>query len=171
MSGWAEFPHLHITLRQGETVYDPFTGRPQGSPFGEDRNPVWATEAGIGYSPFVLQSIGFASRPVEKNDLLADASSPENMPRDGEALVLWAQAYGVRPGDRLTLRIDGPAGRILTETTIEIDKMQAYRMIFIGRRTPAAGWSAGLYRGSVTMARAGETGPAEVLREIEVDLR
>lgn len=171
MSGRAEFPHLHITLRQGETVYDPFTGLPQGSPCGESGDPVWAPDTGIGYSPFVLQSIGFAPAPVERAALLTDASSPDTLPRDGEALVLWAQVYGVRAGDRLTLRIEGPGDQVLTEKTVEIDKTQAYRMTFIGRRTPVAGWTTGRYRGSVTMARAGEKGPIEALRKIEVDLR
>lgn len=172
MSGRAEFPHLHITLRQGETVYDPYTGLPQGSVCGEVGTPLWAAGAGIEYRPFVLQSIGFASGPVDKAELRADSSSPEDLPRDGEALVLWAQAYGVRPGDRLTLRIDDPSGKAFIEKTVEIDKTQAYRMVFIGRRAPPAGWPAGRYRGSVTMSRPSETGPAaKAEREVEVDLR
>jgi hypothetical protein len=170
MSGRAEFPHLHITLRQGETVYDPFTSLPQESPCGKSGNPIWAPESGIDYRPFILQSVGFAPGPVERAALLADAASPAVLPRDGEALVLWVQALGVRRGDRLSLRIDGPDGRVLTEKAVEIDRAQAYRMVFIGRRTPSEGWTAGRYRGTVSLDRPGD-GIAETVREIGVDLR
>ncbi|MBT5415779.1 MAG: M23 family metallopeptidase [Rhodospirillaceae bacterium] len=171
MSGRAEFPHLHITLRQAETVLDPFTGLPQGSSCDERGTPVWSADTGLSYRPFVLQSIGFASAPVERSALQQSASSPKNLPRDGEALVLWAQVYGVQDGDRLSLRIEGPGGRVLTDETVELSKTQAYRMAFAGRRTPENGWPAGSYRGTVRMARPGANGPAEASRMIEVELR
>lgn len=169
MSGRAEFPHLHITLRRHETVYDPYTGLPQDTPCGEAAAPFWAAQAGVAYRPFAMQSIGFASRPVDRAGLLADATSPASLSRQAEALVLWGQVFGVRRGDRLVFRIEDPTGQVFAERTIEIDKTQAYRMAFIGRRAPADGWPAGRYLGSVTLVRPGTD--ATVTRRVEVDLR
>ena len=142
--------------------------------------PEWLPYAVLGAVAWVVYLVGRhmsaqqqarASEAREEEAEHMRSRREARLPGGSPALVLWAQAYGVRAGDRLSLRIEGPDGAILAEKAVEIDKSQAYRMTFIGRRSPTDGWPAGTYRGLVRLVRAATPSPLQTQRETTVELR
>ena len=69
------------------------------------------------------------------------------------ALVLWVEILGVTQGDLVRFRIIGPNTATLLAEEQRIDKTQARRYIFMGKRRTAQSWPAGEYRGQVTLIR------------------
>ncbi|MBM3581813.1 MAG: hypothetical protein FJX37_07605 [Alphaproteobacteria bacterium] len=69
------------------------------------------------------------------------------------ALVAWADIYWVAPGDRIRIRLFGPAGGTLTDNTTTVEKNQARRFVYAGLRRKVAAWPAGVYRSEVVLLR------------------
>jgi murein DD-endopeptidase MepM/ murein hydrolase activator NlpD len=150
-SGRAEFPHMQLTLRRdGETV-DPFA--PDGASCDAlPARTLWADQ--IPYRPGGLLSAGFAF-DVPDYDRVKDGTAGESaLPPDAPALVLWGYGFGARPGDRVTLVIDGPEGRFF-QTEQTLDRAQALYFRAGGRRQQPGGWPHGTYEGTVTLIRDG----------------
>ena len=60
---------------------------------------------------------------------------------------------GVQPGDRVHITIMGPDGKPLVDRQQTIDRTQARRFVFAGRRASGR-WPTGVYRGDVRLVRA-----------------
>ena len=155
-SGMAEFPHLHLSVRRGAKVVDPFVG-PDGDATACEAGPapLWTAEALRQLAPplTAVYNAGFApTRPkpaaVRKGLYHAPALS-----RRAPALILWAEIFWVRPGDTARLRILGPDGGVVAEHSNVLPKRQARRMIFAGRKKPGLFWPAGEYTGEVVVER------------------
>lgn len=166
LSGKTEFPHLHLDLQQDGKPVDPFTGAPLDAGCGRPQTPLWT--ASPGYQPGAVYAAGFADRVPGGTAVKSDATSPAAMPRTAPALVLWSTAFGVAPGDRLTLTVTAPDGHVVVSREVALERDQAWRMEAVGKRTPAGGWPAGTYAGQVRLERAGQ--PAMV-RSVAVELR
>jgi murein DD-endopeptidase MepM/ murein hydrolase activator NlpD len=172
LSGRTAFPHVHITVRYDGVDLDPMTGRKIGS--GCDARAtgmtLWSQSAAARYSPGVLYAAGFGVGPVTSAALKDDASSPDMVPASAPALVLWATLFGVRAGDRVTIEIDGPDGRMLHRHIATVDRDQAWHMSYSGLRRPGASWPAGHYRGTATLHRDGPEALTQT-RRVELDIR
>lgn len=154
MSGQAEFPHLHLTVRENGTKVDPFLPAPAAScspsePAGE----LWTTPR-----PYVgggLLQIGLATAPPDYAAVKAGLPTAPDLPAaSSPALVLWAYGYDSRPGDKLALTITGPNGFAFANETV-LDKGQALFFRYAGKRAPAAGLAPGSYSAQVTLSRDG----------------
>jgi hypothetical protein len=69
------------------------------------------------------------------------------------ALVLWVDILGVEAGDRIQFRLVGPDSEPVFETDQRVDRRQARRFVYAGKKRQGASWAAGVYRGEVTLQR------------------
>lgn len=168
LSGNTQFPHLEFAVRREGVPVDPFTGRPAGGGCGPGGESLWAeeAEASLAYRAGGLLALGLAG---ERPDLLAAlsgayAAAPE--PQAG-ALVGWAVAWGLRAGDRETLILRAPDGRILAERRAEIPGNKARWFGFAGTRMPG-GIPPGAYALTYRVDRKGRA-VIEAERTVAID--
>ena len=153
MSGRTEFPHVHIEFRVDGKTVDPFTGGAVGAGCNLPQRPLWAKNAGISYPSFALYAAGFSDHSITGNTVYSSARSPVSLPRHAPGLVLWAAMFGVQRGDVLKLRILDPSGAAVSVREIRLDRNQARRMEFTGRKLPAPGWAVGGWKGEAVLQR------------------
>lgn len=151
LSGRTEFPHLHLTLRKGDAVVDPFNpDAAEGC--GAPTRDLWIED--VDYTPAGLISVGFSANVPNFAAIKSGTAGQATLPGDAEALVAWAQVYGSRDGDTLAFRILRPDGTTFLETAAELDqKVRAYRAV--GRKLRAAAWRPGIYTVDVRYLRGG----------------
>lgn len=151
-SGWAEFPHVHFTIRKGKTALDPFSGTPSGQ-CGTVFRGLWKDP--IAYRPFAMVDAGFAGAPLNNAGIWGEAK-PVLAAKD-RPLMLWVALLGPAKNDRMAFTITGPGGQTLLDHAKTLDKNQARRWESVGKKPPSGGWPAGLYRGEVSVTRDGMT--------------
>ena len=142
-SGNADFPHLHMTLRQGDQVLDPFsTAQTCGAPEG-----LWADP--LPYLPGGLVQAGISGEIPDYDLVKAGKATPPD--RSSIALVIWAEVFGAEPGDVIRFDLQGPEGAIFEgSSTLERAQARAYRAE--GRKRQVI---PGTYGGTVTLIRDG----------------
>lgn len=150
-SGLAEFPHLHLSVRQDDVEIDPFAPGAAGcgAPPADD---LWAVTPA--YQPGGLLAAGF-STAVPEFDTIRAGLATEPLPADAPGLVLWGHLFGARAGDALVFTITGPEGPFLAET-VTVDRSQAQSFRALGKRRSTAAWPAGTYQGSISLMRDGK---------------
>ncbi len=143
-SGNADFPHLHLTVRQGKVPVDPFSTAATCGPGAE----LWASP--LPYVPAGLVQIGISGGvPDYKAVQAGTGAAPET--RSG-ALVIWAEVFGARPGDVIGFDLSGPGGVVYQgQAVLEKPQDRAYRAQ--GRKMQPV---AGDYSGTVTLTREGK---------------
>lgn len=168
LSGATEFPHLHFTVRRSGVAVDPFTGAAGKPGCGVAERSLWRADRPVLYEEVALYNAGFAGEQPDADRIRANG--PDALPVDATspALVLWADIFGVQPGDAIRLTIVGPGGKMLVDRESRIDRTQARRFVFAGRRASGQ-WAAGEYRGEVRLVRAGRRTVVE--RRIERTMR
>lgn len=155
LSGRTEFPHVHLTVRKGDAVIDPFVGTGRPSACGPGDAPLWAESilASLPYERTVVYHWGFAGeRPSAEKARNGDYAAPV-LARDVPALVLWADLFNVRAGHRVVLAIRGPDGRPIGESVLPIKKNQARFFVFSGKPLKTGRWPAGNYEGRIRVER------------------
>lgn len=148
-SGMADFPHLHLSVRQNGTDIDPFA--PAATTCGPAGATLWANP--VPYEPGGLLDAGF-SAAIPDFDAIRAGLPTLPLPDTAPGLVLWAYLYGSRAGDEVAFQITGPTGTVL-ETTEVLDKPQAQLFRATGKRLTTDHWPAGSYAGSVVLRRGG----------------
>lgn len=148
LSGNTEFPHLHLTVRRNGRPVDPFA--PDAPACGPRAKGLW--QAPLPYVAGGIVSAGFAPEIPEFDAVRAGTAPPAS--DTAPALVFWAQLYGTRKGDRLTLRLFGPEGA-LVEESFTLDRPQARAFRAIGRKLRDASWPPGTYHGTARLMRDG----------------
>ena len=116
----------------------------------------------------LLTGSGFASTQPSWEDVQEGRHDGTGLPSDSSALVLWVEGFALRAGDRLGYRITAPDGSTFFADSRTEAKSQARFFRYVGRRQPASGWSAGIWRGEVTLSRDGQA-PVSLHREIGLD--
>ncbi|MBO6947586.1 MAG: M23 family metallopeptidase [Rhodospirillales bacterium] len=159
-SGRTEFPHIHLSLRQGERVIDPFTGESNitacdTAEYG--MGSLWdpALKAALAYpgpQPFHL---GFASKRPKTAEIESGALNRSTFPPDTGALVFFAEAFSLKKDDVVTLTLTAPDGSIVADHTVTLDRPLAKGHWFTGRKRRGTGWETGLYTGTITITRDG----------------
>lgn len=150
MSGSTEFPHVHMTLRHGDEVVDPFD-TVDGRCGDEPREALWAEP--MPYVATGIISAGVLDRLPEYDEVQAGLG-----PHPGHAgapLVLWAYAFGARPGDAMRFVLAGPDGTEI-DAHRELDRRQVAYFRANGRHAPEGGWTPGPYEGRIEILRDGE---------------
>ena len=146
LSGRTEYPHLHFSVHQGDSVVDPFAyGAPQGA--CRAGRSLWRSELreSIAYKARAVLNTGFSTRPL---NMAAIEERPEAPTADAAALIAYARGIGLKAGDVQVLTLKAPDGAVLATNTAEpLPRDQAQSMLFAGVRRPAEGWRKGRYVG------------------------
>ncbi len=157
MSGNAEFPHLHFTVRHDGKIIDPFTGDTQGSACdaAAPATGIWTAETarGLRYLPTAVISIGLASTVPSKS--VADRINVPSLASRQAPVILWADVIGAKLGDTQKFDIIGPDGRSVHRQQAQIADGGLSWFAYSGKRAPAAGWPAGQYTGIYMIQRNG----------------
>lgn len=149
-SGMAEFPHVHLAVRQNGQNLDPFA--PDTLTLcGASGDDLW--QAPIAYQPGGLLAVGLADAVPDYAAIKAGLASPD-LPATAPALVVWTYLFGARPGDAILFEITGPDDRIMTERVV-LEKAQALAFRAVGKRLKAAAWPVGRYQGEAVFQRNG----------------
>lgn len=156
-SGLADFPHVHVQVALNGTIVDPFRGV-DGDPkaCGLGRNHLWSPGALAllaSYRPTAVYSGGIV--PEEPQPAKARGGDYDGgaLSIAAPALVVWADIFWVRGGDRIRVRLLDPAGAVLTDRTVAIEKTQARRFIYAGIRRKESAWPAGVYKAEIAVLR------------------
>ncbi|MCB1491558.1 MAG: M23 family metallopeptidase, partial [Rhodobiaceae bacterium] len=160
-SGFAAFPHAHLSVRKDGVPIDPFTGHAAaggscGTGTGES---LWTAEAAAVLHGPKTEAIrvGFASAPVTPDSLVATHKWPKPPAADWPAIVVYAYAINLKPGDVQTISFTTPDGRTAENTLKPLERAKATQVPFAGRRRPDTGWQSGTYGGRYTVVRDGQT--------------
>lgn len=167
-SGFAAFPHVHLSLRKDGQVVDPFLGHPEAS---EDRlaqcesvsDAHKAYDASLWLGDLVallkdadgeIIQTGFADRAVKSIDL--ETGSETEPGAQSPVFVYFARLINLKKGDRVALRLVGPEG-VMAESEGEIlDRQKAQWVAFAGRKLRAEAWPTGEYVGTAMLIRDGQ---------------
>ena len=163
-SGLAMFPHLHIQVRKGQEIVDPFIGTGPAESCGPGTSPLWKPEvlAALPYKSTAIYNAGFSATKPEVRGVRDGKYRETALPRDAARIFLWAEIFWVRAGDRLTFTITGPDGKTLVRSsrTEKRDLARAFRPGGIPR--PGSAWPEGIYRGQIRLARKTRDGRTRV---------
>ncbi|WP_213545986.1 M23 family metallopeptidase [Vannielia litorea] len=167
MSGRASFPHVHLTVRHGPEKVDPFNPDPGAAPAcvaevgGQavaqtprvtpgGRDGLWLDAPP--YVPGGLIAVGFADRVPAISDIRTGLRSAAVTAPKAPAMVVWGYAFAAQAGDEIEIVFEGPEGEIGRHVDV-LEKSQPFVLRAYGKRTPAAGWAWGTYRGTVIHRR------------------
>jgi hypothetical protein len=159
LSGNTEYPHLHLTVRQGARTVDPFL--PDGGSACAVRASgvgLWtpATAASLAYrSGGAVLNTGFADGPVD--NARVEAGGPPRPGPGSAALVAYVRAINLKGGDRPVLTLTGPDGGVLARSEgAPLDRSKAQWLVYVGKRAPPGVWRPGLYRADYAVLRNGQ---------------
>lgn len=156
LSGNTAFPHLHLTLRRGDTVIDPFSGDALGTACEVEDVSLWSDKSGVTYGSGGVMSAGFQTAVPGLGAVKAESPHLPTVPADAPALVFWAHAFGVEQGDILATRLTGPSGEVIAEERHVMPRNRASQYRAIGRKRRGVGWAVGTYRGEMRLIRRGQ---------------
>jgi hypothetical protein len=127
-------------------------------PCAAGEHPLWRAEAGkaLAYVATGVLGAGIAGGVPVLADGGVDSGGPGRFAGATPAAVFWVQIYGARAGDTEAFRLVAPDGRVLAEKRARIERTQAQRLSYIGKRRSGAAWPVGPYRGEYTVYRGTE---------------
>jgi hypothetical protein len=148
MSGEANFPHVHLSVRRDGVAIDPFTGLPGGERCGAVAEPLWSPglRQGLAYVEVPIAVVGLTDHVPDRDAIVAGTAAVPALSSAAPALVGYVLAYGLRPGDRIEIAILGPDGARVSEAGFDLDQEAPRATRAAGRRAPPGGWPAGSYR-------------------------
>jgi hypothetical protein len=153
MSGNADFPHLHLSVRHNGDEVDPFdpvdTNDACQTP---PAAPLWTDV--IPYRPGGIITTDF-NVAIPTYDGIKMGLPAGKVAFDDPAIVFWAYLFGARAGDVLVLDITGPDGPIIANR-VTLDRTQAQLFRAIGKKRKTDRWPTGQYHGSATLLRQGQ---------------
>jgi hypothetical protein len=148
MSGRAEFPHVHLSVRHDGQVIDPFD--PDGAiTCGDTQTDTLWSQDPI-YRAGGIVTIGTSAAIPEFSDIRANTVPPADA--QSSAMVLYAFLFGTQKGDVIRLSLIGPEGKIVKRDTL-LKRTQAQSFRAAGKKLKSARWPAGLYSGEATLLR------------------
>ncbi len=157
-SGLVEFAHLHFMVRHNGTVLDPFSAKTRDGACSDPKEVrgLWRADALslLPYRAGEILAVGFSSAVPDLQGLeLMHALTPPGAASD--QLLLFARILNLRAGDQISLKISGPGGFEVSNTSDPIERNKASYLAYVGKRRTAAAWPAGRYEGKVELLRAG----------------
>jgi len=158
LSGNTEFPHIHITVRQGTKTVDPFAYGAAAGTCGGGLS-LWSPTAAkaLAYKPRIAFRVGF-SGSAEKVEQQVDGGEIAPANARSAVLVAFVRSIGLKAGDVQVMSLTAPGGRVLAQTTsAPLPRDQAQRLLFIGGRRPASGWPPGEYQALYRVRQNGQT--------------
>jgi hypothetical protein len=159
VSGMTQFPHIHFGLTHNNMVVDPFTGLDIREPCGKTGGGLWEKSAGLAYQPLTFFDMGFDTAAPDLASIDRERKDRKQLRDDAPALVFHAVLLGVRDGDAITLKIEGPDGEVFAVKQSKQEKTRARQMLFVGRKVPnGLPLKPGIYTGKAAVIRTGKDG-------------
>ena len=157
LSGDTQFPHVHLSVRHESTKVDPFAPALSPGTCGAGGGKMlWTAKAAavLAYRETEIINAGFAAGPVSMDTI--DQGSTEKPTASSSALVFYARAIGLQPGDLVRLKVNQPDGTELVRSDTPVDRAKAQWLSFAGKKRPVSGWPRGQYRAECSILRAGK---------------
>lgn len=133
LSGFTEYPHLHISLRKDSKEIDPFYGDLDGC--GNPPESMWkdSDKMDKNAKTGIVYNYGFTfNQPhveqVRKGEYV------KKQPEYPEALVGFVDIFSVDKGDKLVLSITDDSGKTIVARDHLFGKYQARYFFFIGKK-------------------------------------
>lgn len=168
-SGKTEFPHLHFQVMRGKEIIDPFLGPDPGDAgaCGVASGHLWGEGAleAMPYRPTAIYNVGFSARAPKTAGVRDGLYQDTVLSRRAPALIFWTDIFRVRKGDTLTMVLRGPGGEEIARHANVLEKNQARRFVFVGRKRKGLFWPEGVYRGEVVLSR-GEAEKFSTVKEV-----
>jgi hypothetical protein len=153
LSGKTQFPHVHISVRKGKDVVDPFSPDGRTSCDDDGRPTLWDDPTILYQAGGVLQ-VGFDQKVPDYNQVKRGTAGLDIAGRDIPALVLYAFGFGAREGDELAFEIsDGD--EVFFEHSYTFEKSKAQWMQAGGRKNRRNVYAIP-YTGTVRLIRDGK---------------
>ena len=143
MSGEANFPHVHLSVRRAGVTVDPFTGSTMPAACGEPGAALWTVP--LAYDEVPIAMVGLTDHVPGHGEIVA-GTAEARLRQDSAALVAYVLAYGLRAGDRIELAVRGPDGSAISAAGFAVEQAPARVSRSAGRRAPPGGWASGPYR-------------------------
>jgi Peptidase family M23 len=152
-SGMAAFPHVHLTVRRGGKIIDPFDTQ-NTSQCGLNQPVLWLEETRIQFKYANADLIGFGFSPtkVELSDLMTGQVADAAPARDWPALVAFGWAINLKTGDKISVSLEGPES-ISVQNSVTLNHNKAQYLLFSGKKPKNNLWPAGDYRGHFEVLR------------------
>ncbi len=166
MSGRTEFPHLDFQVRFNGKAVDPFVGVTDKTGCGFVEKPLWSQKAlaYLSYIPSGLLGAGFTSAIPDAKSARRGGHRAKSLPRNAAAIIFWIDVYGVQSGDKEVMRIVGPDHKVLLEKNNFLQKNQAQRFRYVGKRLRSGFPRQGVYRGDYFLIRKTSRGEQVVIK-------
>jgi hypothetical protein len=152
LSGRTQFPHVHITVRKGDAVVDPFVPQGRTTCDAPPEDTLW--DSAVPVRPGGMLEAGFSDRVPAFDAIKSGTAKQNDLPADAPALVVYGYAFGARSGDVMQLSIEGPRGTVIAQD-VELDRTQALLFRAVGTRLTDVRWPEGTYTGRATLVRDG----------------
>ena len=170
MSGDAEFPHLHFSVRRGAEKVDPFAwGAAPGACSGG--KSLWSEKAAAAlayHSPDILNA-GFAPMPLTMDDVESGRTADSKPVADSPNLIAFVRAIGLRKGDVQTLALRASGGTTLARVQVPpLDANKAQWLQFVGKKRSGEPWPRGLYEAQYEVKRDGVTA---LVKQFQIEMR
>ncbi len=155
MSGFAEVPHVHLTVRRQGKPVDPMTGSLPGEACGGGPGALWTTEiaAKLAYEPILLLNAAFSATEPNRRPGRPLAANPQPVTRSAQFMYVWVDAFGVEPDDELMFKVVAPGEQQLFEHTLKGGKIRPYWFQWMGVKRVSPQWTIGAYRAEITLTR------------------
>ncbi|MFL5332890.1 MAG: M23 family metallopeptidase, partial [Geminicoccaceae bacterium] len=112
MSGEANFPHVHLSVRHDGATVDPYTGAAIPAACGVPGPALWKVTPGYAEMPIAV--VGLTDHVPERDAIVAGTAAAR-LERASGALVGYFLAYGLRAGDHVELKVFAPDGGLVSD--------------------------------------------------------
>jgi len=136
-SGFAQFPHVHITVTKNAQVIDPLTGRlltegctrnPSQEASLFDENVLRRLEPG---KPQIL-AFGLAGAPLDHSTLVK-SGPPPSVSSDDPMFIAWGWFANLEAGDFMHFKLASEGQNIIDYKTLPLDRNKAAYSAYAGR--------------------------------------
>ena len=142
-SGFSQFPHVHLSLRQNGKWIDPVSGKSLGDACGTvDENTTYLSKKAYARLPQDRRQLLSAgvSGDVIKHQNLVRLGAPDQANPSSENSVAWAWFINLQKGDEISLQFSGPEGEISSSRLKALEQSKASYSAFTGRKlSPSPG--------------------------------
>ncbi len=150
LSGLSSFPHVHLSLRQGGKIVDPFVGVTDKTGCEVAKKPLW--EKQIAYIPTGLIEAGFASEIPTQQKLWEGKFYNSQINSTSPQLIFWIHAFGVLENDRESFQLINPNNQVIINQEKPIKKSSRTWMTYVGKNNKST-LEKGLWIGKYQLKR------------------
>ena len=173
-SGFADFAHLHFSVRHAGTPVDPFTAHGMDGACVADTGSargLWTSAAAqaLAYRSAEILGAEISDRMPAAAELEHDHTRLTPATPDSDALLLGVRAIKMRAGDVVRLELVGPGGLRVEGGKRPLPKDKATYIGCAGIKRPKtlSRWPGGRYEGHVSIERNGQLlSERRVVREL-----